>query len=286
MEREFAKALLPASEQHLFLECMRLVEDPVIMHVDGAILFEVCQRWSGEPGTSIFNGMWNLFNSFLCWTLDGKPADEFFFIENISDHLVEGDDALNFGSSASNFAVSTARLGMGLKMVEQPSILHASFLGRYHGIDASGKFRSMADVIRSLRKWHLSASPSEEQSCAQLMFAKSLAYMATDYHSPLLGAVAWSWMQRTKEQVAWVLLSRERTHSLAQSDVPIESMLNSPPPPFDWCLAATYTYWTGIPMFRLAQLHEQFVAFGRGADHPPRLALSEPKEGAEHLIPV
>jgi len=277
LEREIMKNLCREDDYKIFTSCMDSIENAVILHVGGIGLSGVSQRWSGEPGTSIWNGTWNCF----CAWLAKQPHDAFFDDTEI-DVSVEGDDGLLVGFEPKEYQEAADFLGLDAKLIPRPSLLHAMFLGRVHAYDANGTFRSMADLPRSLRKWHITAKTADPRvTPRELLAGKSLAYMAIDYHSPLLGAVAWAFMQRTRNES--VVLNKHTWRRAELADLSNEDLREKPAPEFDPILAAHYTYWFGISVAQLHHHHKQFIDFGNYGPVPDVIVFP-PNEGAERYL--
>lgn len=278
MEREIMRWLLPEEDYHLFDCVMDALENhAVIHHVDGVALTGLCERWSGEPGTSIWNGCWNLFAAWLTAKRQGLDLWDRTQVR-VS---VEGDDGMLVGLDGATWIQASEDLGLDVKFEEKAGILDTSFLGRVHGIDSRGKFRSMADLPRAMRKWHMSASqPDPRATVDGLLAAKCLAYLATDYHSPVLGAVAWAFLQHTDAAPSF---SHEQEHRIGLSDIAVDNLRRRAPPAFDAMLAASYAHWYGLGIDTLRMLHNQYINYGGGGPLPPLLSLPE-QTGVENRM--
>jgi hypothetical protein len=278
LEYALAEIVLSREEYVEFRFLTRLVVESLMIHVDGWIVEALRQRFSGEPGTSIFNGLFNLFWQYHAASLTHR-TEEFLTWANLSLMRVEGDDGLDTFNEIDELLRAGVHLGLTVKIDDKPDLLLASFLGRVHGVDRFGKFRSLCDLPRALKKYHLSARPAGPSSRLGLLASKSLSYLATDYRSPVIGAVAWSCLRRSGMPTDSELsVNRER---FGLSDLAISDLRDLPAPVFDQNLAATYAHHYHITIPFQRDLHERWVAFGYGADQPP--PLTETPSEAAHM---
>lgn len=128
--------------------------------------------------------------------------------------------------------------------------------------------KTFARVRRALIKYHLSASvPGVNKPERGLLASKSLSYMATDYYTPLLGAVAWAHFNRNKEELS-PKFSRPFKERLGLCPIALDDLAQKGPPPLDMSLTALVAYESGIPGITIAQKHLEWVAYGLGGDLP------------------
>lgn len=286
MEREFAALLLAEDEQQLFNSCQNLIQHSIMNHLSGYQVSDISQRWSGEPATSIMNGMWNLFTSFLAWCNAGRDPMVFFTVETLSSIFVEGDDGLTFlDFTAEQACAAGAQCGLEVKAARVPCIEHATFLGRVHAYGEGANLVSMADLPRTLRKWHLSAAPSQATTASQLLAAKALSYMATDYRSPVIGAMAWAFLQLNSDQKLHAGHHKLFSDRLSLADISEQDMRAAPAPEFNAVLAATYAYFYDISIHEQRSWHNAWLVAGRGGPWPDPLCLP-PVDGAEYIEPI
>lgn len=268
MERCIMRLLLLPEDFEVFSAVMTALETKAkIVHVAGIGLSGLCQRWTGEPGTSIWNGCWNMFASWLAAQRQGID----YWDPAVVRASVEGDDGMLIGVEPQVWIDSATDLGLEVKVEVKCGLFDTSFLGRVHAVGSDGKFRSMSDLPRALKKWHLSpSSPEPNVTPDQLLAGKCLAYLATDYHSPVLGAVAWAFLQWTDSDPA---LGNDLARRLSLGDISWTDIRSKPAPPFDHMLAATYAHWYGIGIDILHDLHKEYVHFGCGGPIPRLLSL-------------
>lgn len=141
----------------------------------------------------------------------------------------------------------------------------------------------MADLPRTLRKWHLSAAPPRTTTVESLLAAKSLSYMATDYFSPGLGAMAWACYQRTRHSLDLVVAMAVWRHKLSSACISLDDLASKGPPPFDASLAATYSYHYSVTIAELRRFHGDWIEYAHGGEMPAPLLL-DAKEGAVDLL--
>lgn len=276
LEFVFARHVLSPDEDAVFNTLMRALLKAPIIHCDGFTVRDLTERLTGEPGTSIFNGMWNLFWMYLTWVRSNKDPEIFF--QNLNKVRVEGDDGLDGLNTDVALLQDTSRLlGLDLKFDLKPSLYHASFLGRWYGVDNNGVTRSMCDFLRTLKKYHLSARPRGPSTQVGLLCAKSMSYMATDSRTPVVSAVAWACMRITGvvHFPDEMMVFRERFNL---RDISLQDIKSSPPPRFDQNLAATISYFTGFNIPDLRRQHAEWLAYGLGIGPQPLPLFELPKD--------
>jgi hypothetical protein len=133
---------------------------------------------------------------------------------------------------------------------------------------------TMCDVRRALVKYHLSAStPGKVNTPEALLAAKSLSYLATDYHTPLIGAVAWAHHRRN---VQYHTRAAEKMFSLRLDlrSIGISELKNRKPPPFDETKASFVSLLSGIDMATLKSKHHEWTFYGLGGPLPDPIVLA------------
>ncbi len=142
------------------------------------------QLWSGEPNTSLFG---TLFNIFITW-LASEESDRFFDIGGMVEEVVaSGDDKVDTVPFERTKEVCE-NLGLEVTLEGSGSILDVPFLGRYHFL-LNGRLHSCAQFTRTLSKFHYSVNGSGDRM--ELLRSKCSCYLCTDYHTPVIGAIAY-----------------------------------------------------------------------------------------------
>lgn len=267
MEMAFVRAICPQEEVEDFNKCLELMLRARILHVDGITAKAVVGRYSGERGTSIFNALYQGFRIYVTACREGIPFDQFRF-------FCEGDDGLDGLSPPPAVARDAELLGLDVKVKHYPSIYQATFLSRCHGRLGPQALVSMADVSRALRKYHLSARPPGVVGNSGLLAAKSLAYLATDYHTPLLGAVAWACFHRNQHHLTPVALTIHR-HRYESGGYNASIIARWPAPPIIPTLVATVALNTGLSPEVIVMWHHWWIGWGKDnkLSQPPPVAL-------------
>lgn len=161
--------------------------------------------------------------------------------------------------------------------VEEGIPENTGYLSRFLSRD-----RTVADVRRSLVKFHLSAStPGQQNSPTALLVAKSLSYMATDHRTPFLGAVAWAHFTRNKHVIP--AFTRDAARRFTLRDLDQETISNFGAPDFDRKLAVAVTLSTGICFDLLERYHDAWVCYGYGGPMPGPLPVLAKKTKTLHL---
>jgi len=164
-----------------------LITNSVIRHVEldpsheyGNLVIP-SMRYSGEPGTSIGNG---LINCFVWWSYDGRPPGGFA--------LAEGDDGFVASSRPFPLDALARRLGLEMKIDWHGDFTEVKFCGRYVAVVSdrrgSSYVTTFADIRRQLDKFHLCFSNSTVDT-ESLLRGKCLANLALDGGTP---GVAWA----------------------------------------------------------------------------------------------
>jgi hypothetical protein len=220
-------------------------------HVDGIRVRHIgAQRRSGEPFTSIMNAFYNLYHSWIAC-----PCNRCFW-ELCDLIVIEGDDKIDGINTPQQLLRAADVIGLNLKVEYVGDITCGFFLGRCHGFDSNGKMVSMCDFWRTLKKFHLSSRPPGQAGNDQLLLAKCLSYLSTDYRTPAIGMLAWSLAQRLRTTTP--VFTKEQTYRLEHGNISITDMLNSGPPVLDDLLTAQYAYINNVPLNLLITLHNAY----------------------------
>jgi hypothetical protein len=251
IELEFVRILCPWALP-LYTAFLAHLRHATRRHVEGVRIPTALRRCSGEAGTSQWNGLINAFSVFWSHFLHGYPMDWDAF-------LVEGDDSLDAISPPEFVVDDCAMLGLAVKVESGRTLETVSFLGRYHHTHGD-KVRSQCDIFRTLRKYHFSAQSIGGSSFQELRTAKSLAYLATDYGTPLVGAIAWAMVQRGGSITARAL--RVHAHRLSTSGRHLDSLFTLPAPEPSVDAWACACYQTGMRIETLTSHHQAWLAWG------------------------
>lgn len=278
MEELMIEDLCPTTAAD-YKQYIELTGHVLICHVEGLKLVPPAyMRLSGEPITSIGNGMFNAFFKYYCAHKHGYPfvPDDFF---------VEGDD--NIDALTPRDVIVEDALDLGLVATIEPGydVFTVSFLGRWQYSWRDG-LRTICDVPRTLRKFHLSSNSNENADAAELLVAKSLAYLATDYHCPVVGAVAWAFVKRSKScpRLSTLNLFRNR---FIESGRQLSELYNLPPPPLDADALACVVYHTNLGTQVLQRTHENWIDYGLGViQEQPEPLLLPSKAGQQTLFGI
>lgn len=156
-------------------------------------------RCSGDAHTSIGNG---LINDFVTW-LVVRDLD--------AVHYHEGDDGIIGVAEADEQQLLynmqyVQCLGLQLKIDVYRDISMTSFCGRFLYEDR-GVIKTYCDFYRTMAKLHTTCS---DGSAKALLLAKSLSYLATDRHTPIVGRVCYSLMKLLMKEVSSRSLKRAK----------------------------------------------------------------------------
>lgn len=161
----------------------------VIVHVDVGVSDE-CRRlvipslrYSGEPGTSIGNG---LINDFVAWSC---PSDVARF------SFAEGDDGFVGATDRFDLSGWALSLGLNLECDWHEDYRDVKFCGRYVVGDFLSPNRTYADVRRAIEKVHL-VTGSNVQDRAALLRGKCIAGLSLDPRTPAVSSILWAHLQR------------------------------------------------------------------------------------------
>jgi hypothetical protein len=143
-------------------------------------------RYSGEPGTSIGNGLINLF---VWWSCPDRGQCGFA--------LAEGDDGFVSAIKPYDLAGHARRLGLDMKIDWHDDPTEVKFCGRYLVRLATPGLShvSFADIRRQLDKFHICFTNTTDDRDA-LLRGKCLASLALDHTTPGVAWTAYAHLQR------------------------------------------------------------------------------------------
>jgi hypothetical protein len=176
--------LLPLELQGRWKRGLKRIERAALSHMEGFLVMDCDEQlWSGEPATSLFG---SIFNVFLTW-LGGGLCSRFFEEGGGVDRVVcSGDDKIDDVPFDAAQSVCEA-LGLEVTLEGLGTICDVPFLGRYHFLRA-GRLWSCAQFTRAVTKFHCSASKGDR---LELLCSKASCLLCTDYSTPVLGAIAY-----------------------------------------------------------------------------------------------
>lgn len=137
-------------------------------------------RYSGEPGTSIGNG---LVNYFVFWSNPDRPTG--------AKCLCEGDDGNIVSKRKFDVERWARNLGFKLTCDWHSDPRNVKFCGRYEG---GGKFEdkvSHCDITRCLFKLNISCGMTNGMSNDLLRRSKLLSAFSTDPETPIISTLVW-----------------------------------------------------------------------------------------------
>lgn len=143
-------------------------------------------RYSGEPGTSIGNGLVNLY---VWWSCPDRSSCGFA--------LAEGDDGFVSALRPYDLAGHARRLGLDMKIDWHSDPTEVKFCGRYLvRMKAECVYHvSYADIRRQLDKFHICFTNCPTDGDA-LLRGKCLATLALDHLTPGVAWTAYAHLQR------------------------------------------------------------------------------------------
>lgn len=165
------------------LEHMEKMKTVVFRHVSGVKYEGDFTRLSGEPATSIGNG---LINNFVTWTTMGERfgANVWGGIPDYCSYH-EGDDGIVALRHGVEFTSQVAdECGLSMTIEKHDKLSSVKFCGRF--VVGGGSVCRIAEV---LRRFHLS-----DTGCPNtlgVLRAKALSYWATDRRTPVVSALAY-----------------------------------------------------------------------------------------------
>lgn len=209
-------------------------------HVEGIKYNHVCQRYSGEDGTSFWNTL-----LVMSWV---RMVDE------STDFVADGDDSVIFDCGLQDRLESLAgNLGLSIKCSRKTYGVDLTFLSRIY-------YDGMSSTIlsRALHSAHFCAS----SHCDPVLVCrgKCLSLLYTDYHTPVISAYYWA-VLRLLGAGKWVL-PHDHFYKVMVTKVDLGVYLHRPPPPFNDRAATILSEECSIPTADLRTLHDQLVNCG------------------------
>lgn len=139
-------------------------------------------RYSGEPATSIGNGIGNLYVSTSCPGFNGAA-------------FAEGDDGFLCCDRPYDIGRWAKEHGLNIGVEWHRDARRVKFCGRFVVGSVGTGYRSMADVRRSLDKFHLVVG-SPDVSDHELLRGKCIAALALDPATPGISWTAYAHLYR------------------------------------------------------------------------------------------
>lgn len=136
-------------------------------------------RYSGEPPTSIGNG---LINDFVGWSMPGGSVKG----------LREGDDGFVGSHINTDLAGWGLQLGFNLDVDWHTDFRAVKFCGRFLSGDYNCDVMSVCDVRRTLDKLHLSMGNPGGVDIRSLLRSKLQASWSLDPATPLVSTIVWA----------------------------------------------------------------------------------------------
>lgn len=252
---------------------MTALDKGYIKHTDGIkVVLNDRQCFSGESATGVRHSGNNFIMVVLCFICAqcgvNHPNDvEVSYLERIlRDYCrnglpgfvkTHGDDSI-WDIRVQSEAVSTVAAWIGWEAkAESGYQWDLKYLARTY-LPEGG---SCCDVRRSLIKYHISASVPGKADARGLLAAKALSYLATDYNTPLVGAVSWACLQLNLQY----LHSRYNVpfmERLKLRNVSVNDLLNRPPPLFSVDKGVMVAMDSGIPLTTLREKHYEWIFYG------------------------
>lgn len=283
----------------------RLYSNFIIKHVNGwTCTVARSQRLSGEYATSIGNGS---VNHFITWVAFGMPdlADANVCPKPPFVSFHEGDDGIiGCVEKPKSELVAVARaFGLDMTCDWTQSLDNIKFTGRYH-YDYNGEVVSLCGFWRTMQKFHLSTcsfncNPRDfESERIKLLGAKALSRLVIDYHTPVVGAMAWAFLRRTRQSglaLQDIVKTVKATGNRAIAHHAFLVLLGGavyarwdqkPYPPFDRVRAGFLQLQEGVPSIEsLETIHWEWIDYGRGLrPEQPDPLVNPPRSGeANHL---
>lgn len=206
LELRVLTAPFPQPEHPTFNEAMKLT-----LKTSGSSDYGVAYkrrggRCSGDAHTSIGNGLLNCFLTWVClkqhrgsWRSVHEGDDGIIAFRGLDPNIVMDD--LNLLSV----------LGFQAKLKCTTALSEVIFCGRRF-ISSTKGLRDIADVTRTLKKFHASMSAGDPKC---LLLAKAMSYNCTDSDTPVIGALSEAIIGVLKPQVH--MGSRKMRRALADT---------------------------------------------------------------------
>jgi len=213
-----------------------------------------------------------MINGAVNWHAAGRPDLRNKSINELQ-FVVEGDDGFT-SSRVDAEALRRVSQEMGLSLDIIPGDVELiGFIGRKFGF-VKGKLVTFCDPERALAKWHLSAQTAGVCTPAGLLRAKSLSYLATDRHTPLVGAIAWACARRTRG-ADWTSARKLYMRKILSGAVPIDA-LDEVPPALQRELVPNVAYHLGVSIKTVKDHHAQWINYGLNISKRPPAIRREP----------
>nr|WRQ65782.1 RNA-dependent RNA polymerase [Tolivirales sp.] len=214
-------------------------------------------RYSGEPGTSIGNGIINLYG---WWSCPERGLGGFA--------LAEGDDGFVGSSSPYDLAAHVRRLGLDMKIDWHCDPTEVKFCGRYLARIGTTVI-SLSDVRRQLDKFHVSFTNSSADVAA-LLRGKCMANLALDSTTPGVAWASYAHLQRLGDGV--VAYSEADRYRLELSGVGSGFVAPRPSLTFDHYESAKAQ---GLDPIALREFDQRMELWGAGViDDKPTMKFS------------
>jgi hypothetical protein len=180
----FITSRFPEELHPLLHQCVRLTWKTFGVNIFLLYYTVIGGRCSGDAHTSVLNGVINRFNIWLC--LMNLPHGTWKSVHEGDDGAV-GIKAQWLQTAASLLTIVNS-YGFSVKVLTSDRLENITFCGRWLSICDEGGVREMADVRRTLSKFHVTLSPGKVQT---LLLAKAYSYHHTDHDTPIIGALCW-----------------------------------------------------------------------------------------------
>lgn len=279
----------PIEEKHIAMLALKALDRKFkIRHVNGwRVELPGSQRWSGEPMTSIGNG---LINHFITWVAAGEPP---LLSWNEGDVVSyhEGDDAIVGSKTQIPIAKTAKDFGMIATVDWFRDMDLVKFCGRYTFPNTTLGPLSVCGIWRALNKFHLTARPTSHVGTREsLLAAKCLSYMCTDYRTPVVGAVAWALFQHVqhvecRKDFTWIMCQKSRYSPLTMTDR-VADLKRLPAPLLAPDVAGLCALAWEMELSDIQKWHTWWVDYGskRGPYPPP--FHNQPHKGAVNRMVV
>lgn len=254
------------------------------VHVSGWIYWVEAQLDSGRPDTSSLDSFIGDTASTLAIKLDEdlegedvvQAVYEDFNQPDVDENEVPGrkglgDDLIMSGDRADTCVAAYNHLGFEVEAVSLPAPI-SSFLNRniYRGMQ-------VCNLARALRKFHFSARPPGRNGTQDLLVAKCLSYLVTDYYTPVLGAICWAICNRSEQWTSTRAATNLYKYRLASGDLDLKWIARAGPPSFCPMRATLVCLQGDFTMSVLKRSHLSWLDYGMGGSFPDPIHLTETK---------
>lgn len=199
IEWEMIKEYLDTTEQlaYIVLICCTILQHVLLDKKKDELGFLEVQsmRYSGEPLTSIGNG---LINEFVGWSCPPEMHENPVASQDELDNgicpvrgLREGDDGFACAQGKVKLDDWGLQLGFNLDVDWYADFRAVKFCGRYLSGDFNEHLVSVCDVRRTLDKLHLVMGVTHQDKRA-LLRSKLLAAWNLDGHTPMVATIVWA----------------------------------------------------------------------------------------------